>query len=307
MKKTIILAGFALMAAFSSCNKSEMPEAATTDGIKLNITVADLSPETKAVKKGWENGDRLNLYFEGWNESATSANYQKEPDMILKYDGSKWQIESQVASLSSRLKESGGQFTALWESSNDLMNYPILQWYNNSVWYHQLETAFNYENYRYNANHSYMLVSSPGVGYTFDGSTLTANISIWTFDIKFKVLIKTEDGTVKKNDKNLVLQVKIGDAKYAEARGAVVVYAKGLSILNGSSNNNGLQGAVAESDGLAFYYRYCEATDSDKIVFTLIDTSNGNKKQYTVTGKSLTADSFKAISIDYSKFEAVVE
>ena len=307
MKKTIILAGFALMAAFSSCNKSEMPEAATTDGIKLNITVADLSAETKAVKSGWENGDRLNLYFEGWNEIATVDNFQKEPDMILKYDGSKWQIESQVASLSSRLKESGGQFTALWESSNDLMNYPILQWYNNSVWYHQLETAFNYENYRYNANHSYMLVSSPGVGYTFDGSTLTANISIWTFDIKFKVLIKTEDGTVKKNDKNLVLQVKIGDAKYAEARGAVVVYAKGLSILNGSSNNNGLQGAVAESDGLAFYYRYCEATDSDKIVFTLIDTSNGNKKQYTVTGKSLTADSFKAISIDYSKFEAVVE
>ena len=306
MKKTIILAGFALMAAFSSCNKSEMPEAATTDGIKLNITVADLSTETKAVKSGWENGDRLNLYFNGWNESATVDNFQKEPDMILKYDGSKWQIESQVASLSSRLKESG-KFTALWESSNDLMNYPILQWYNNSVWYHQLETAFNYENYRYNANHSYMLVSSPGVGYTFDGSTLTANISTWTFDIKFKVLIKTEDGTVKNNDKNLVLQVKIGDAKYAEARGAVVVYAKGLSILNGSSNNNGLQGAVAESDGLAFYYRYCEATDSDKIVFTLIDTSNGNKKQYTVTGKSLTADSFKAISIDYSKFEAVVE
>ena len=307
MKKTIILAGFALMAAFSSCNKSEMPEAATTDGIKLNITVADLSPETKAVKSGWVNGDRLNLFFDGWNESATSANYQKEPDMILKYDGSKWQIESQVASLSSRLKESGGKFTTFWESSNDLMNYPILQWYNNSVWYHQLETAFNYENYRYNANHSYMLVSSPGVGYTFDGSTLTADISTWTFDIKFKVLIKTEDGTVKDNDKNLVLQVKIGDAKYAEARGAVVVYSKGLSILNGSSNNNGLQGAVAESDGLAFYYRYCEATDSDNIVFTLIDTSNGDKKQYTVTGKSLTDDTFKAISIDYSKFKEVVE
>ena len=307
MKKTIILAGFALMAALSSCNKSEMPEAATTDGIKLNITVADLSPETKAVKKGWENGDRLNLYFEGWNESATSDNYQKEPDMILKYDGSKWQIESQVASLSSRLKESGGQFTALWESSNDLMNYPILQWYNNSVWYHQLETAYIYENYGYRANHSYMLVSSPGVGYTFDGSTLTANISTWTFDIKFKVLIKTEDGTVKDNDKNLVLQVKIGDAGYAEPKGAVVVYAKGLSILNGSSNNNGLQGAVAESDGLAFYYRYCEATDSDNIVFTLIDTSNGDKKQYTVTGKDFTTDTFKAISIDYSKFKAVVE
>ena len=303
MKKTIILAGFALMAAFSSCNKSEMPEAATTDGIKLNITVADLSPETKAVKSGWVNGDKLNLYFEGWNESATSDNYQKEPDMILKYDGSKWQTESQVASLSSRLKESGGQFTALWESSNDLMNYPRLQWYNNSVWYHQLETTFNYENYGYKANHSYMLVSSPGVGYTFDGSTLTTNISTWTFDTKFKVLIKTEDGTVKDDDKNLLLQVKIGDAKYANTKGYVVVYANDLRISNGSSNNIGLQGAVAESDGLAFYYAYNYSTAS-QIVFTLIDTSNGDKKQYTVTGKSLTA-TFKAISIDYSKFKTV--
>ena len=307
MKKTIILAGFALMAAFSSCNKSEMPEAATTDGIKLDITVADLNPEAKAVKSGWENGDRLNLFFDGWNESATSANYQKEPDMILKYDGSKWQIESQVASLSSRLKESGGKFTTFWESSNDLMNYPILQWYNNSVWYHQLETAFNYENYRYNANHSYMLVSSPGVGYTFDGSTLTANISTWTFDTKFKVLIKTDTPPLSAN--NLVLQVKVGDGSYAEPYGIPVVDASHfmsyLSYSSGAGNNIGLQGAVAESDGLAFYYRYCEATASDNIVFTLIDTSNGNKKQYSVTGKSLTADSFKAISIDYSKFKTV--
>ena len=305
MKKTIILAGFALMAAFSSCKKSEMPEAATTDGIKLNITVADMSPETKAVKKGWENGDRLNLYFEGWNESATSDNYQKEPDMILKYDGSKWQIESQVASLSSRLKESGGKFTAFWESSNDLMNYPNIDWYNNMVWYKNLRTTFNYEKYGHTVYHTYMLVSSPGVGYTFDGSTLAANISTWTFNTHFKVLIKTEDGTVKDNDKNLVLQVKIGDAGYAESKGTVVVKPDNLSILNGASNYIGLQGAVAESDGLAFYYSYCEASGSDNIVFTLFDTSIGNKKQYTVTGKSLKTDSFKAISIDYSNFKEV--
>ena len=72
-----------------------------------------------------------------------------------------------------------------------------------------------------------------------------------------------------------------------------------------SSNNIGLQGAVAESDGLAFYYSYCEATDSDNIVFTLIDASNGDKKQYTVTGKTLDNKTFKAISIDYSKFKTV--
>ena len=301
MKKTIILAGFALMAAFSSCNKSEMPEAATTDGIKLDITVADLSTETKAVKKGWENGDRLNLFFEGWNESATSDNYQKEPDMILKYDGSKWQIESQVASLSTRLKESGGKFTAFWESSNDLMNFSSYEWASPTVYYHFPTTKNTHTSDQY-VMHANMVVFSESIDYSFKGSTLTAAISTWTFDTKLKILVKTDDTAVKDNANNLVLQVKIGDDSYAWPKGDVVVRATDLSILGASSNVIGMQGAVAESDGLAFYYAYNYSTGS-QIVFTLIDTSNGDKKQYTVTGKDLRTDSFKAISIDYSKFK----
>ena len=305
MKKTIILAGFALMAAFSSCNKSEMPEAATTDGIKLNITVADLSPETKAVKKGWVNGDRLNLYFEGWNESATSDNYQKEPDMILKYDGSKWQIESQVASLSSRLKSTGGKFTALWESGNDLMGYS-LKWYDHAVWYQHSYNRNQYTSYN-DTYHSPMVVHSAGVEYTFDGSTLTANISDWIFDTKFKVLVKTEDTGLKGKANDLVLQVKVGETGYANPKGAIVVNRDYIMFLlsNGSSNYIGMQGAVAESDGLAFYYVYCDATASDTIIFSLIDTTDGTTKTYSVSGKTLDSNSytFKAISIDYSKFE----
>ena len=307
MKKTIILAGFALMAAFSSCNKSEMPEAATTDGIKLNITVADLSPETKAVKSGWVNGDRLNLYFEGWNESATSDNYQKEPDMILKYDGSKWQIESQVASLSSRLKESGGKFTALWESGNDLIGYR-LKWYDHAVWYQHSYNRNQYTSYN-DTYHSPMVVHSAGVEYTFDGSTLTANISDWIFDTKFKVLVKTEDTGLKGKANDLVLQVKVGETGYANPKGAIVVNRDYIMFLlsNGSSNYIGMQGAVAESDGLAFYYVYCDATASDTIIFSLIDTTDGTTKTYSVSGKTLDSNSytFKAISIDYSKFKEV--
>ena len=305
MKKTIILAGFALMAAFSSCNKSEMPEAATTDGIKLNITVADLSPETKAVKSGWVNGDRLNLYFEGWNESATSDNYQKEPDMILKYDGSKWQIESQVASLSSRLKSTGGKFTALWESGNDLMGYS-LKWYDHAVWYQHSYNRNQYTSYN-DTYHSPMVVHSAGVEYTFDGSTLTTNISDWIFDTKFKVLVKTEDTGLKGKANDLVLQVKVGETGYANPKGAIVVNRDYIMFLlsNGSSNYIGMQGAVAESDGLAFYYVYCDATASDTIIFSLIDTTDGTTKTYSVSGKTLDSNSytFKAISIDYSKFE----
>ena len=312
MKKRILLAVLALVAAFTSCSKSEMPNNEQTDAIKLNITVAGLSTETKAVKSNWVNGDKLNLYFNGWNKDATEENYQSQPDMILIYDGSKWEIQSQVSSLSTRLKNSGETFTVFWESTNNLMSFTN-EYDSYSVWYY---TPKNNNQYTYNEDvyHTPMLVYSAGIDYTFDGTTLTANVSSWKFDdSKFKVLVKTDLTTLKENANNFVLQVKVGENSYAVGRGPINVdRSEYVNYINtGGSNIIGTQGAVAESDGLAFYYNSCEATDSDVILFTLIDTANGEKRQYSVTGKRITFPpeepngQFKAISIDYSKFTSV--
>ena len=312
MKKRILLAVLALVAAFTSCSKSEMPNNEQTDAIKLNITVAGLSTETKAVKSNWVNGDKLNLYFNGWNEGATEENYQSQPDMILIYDGSKWEIQSQVSSLSTRLKNSGETFTVFWESTNNLMSFTN-EYDSYSVWYY---TPKNNNQYTSNENvyHTPMLVYSAGIDYTFDGTTLTANVSSWKFDdSKFKVLVKTDLTTLKENANNFVLQVKVGEKSYAVGRGPINVdRSEYVNYINtGGCNKIGKQGAVVESDGLAFYYNSCEATDSDVILFTLIDTANGEKRQYSVTGKRITFPPeepnghFKAISIDYSKFTAV--
>ena len=312
MKKRILLALSALVAAFTSCSKSEMPNNEQTDAIKLNITVAGLSTETKAVKSNWVNGNKLNLYFNGWNEDATEENYQSQPDMILIYDGSKWEIQSQVASLLSRLKSSGGKFTVFWESTNNLMSFTN-EYDSYSVWYY---TPKNNNQYTYNEDvyHTPMLVYSAGIDYTFDGTTLTANVSSWKFDdSKFKVLVKTDLTTLKENANNFVLQVKVGENSYAVGRGPINVdLSEYVNYINtGGCNTIGMQGAVVESDGLAFYYNSCEATDSDVILFTLINTLNGETKQYSVTGKRITFPPdepnghFKAISIDYSKFTAV--
>lgn len=313
MKKRILLAVLALVAAFTSCSKSEMPNNDSTDPIKLNITVAGLSSETKAVKSSWVNGDKLNLYFNGWNEDATEKNYQSQPDMILIYDGSKWKIQSQVASLLSRLKSSGGKFTVFWESTNNLMSFTN-EYDSYSVWYY---TPKNNNQYTSNENvyHTPMLVYSAGIDYTFDGTTLTANVSSWDFrNSKFKVLVKTD----LTNANNFVLQVKVvgGESPYAVGRGSINVdRIQYVNYINtGGCNTIGMQGAVAESDGLAFYYNSFEATNSDVILFTLIDTANGEKRQYSVTGKTITFptenpdepyEHFKAISIDYSKFMSV--
>ena len=313
MKKRILLAVLALVAAFTSCSKSEMPNNEQTDAIKLNITVAGLSTETKAVKSKWVNGDKLNLYFNGWNKDATEKNYQSQPDMILIYDGSKWEIQSQVSSLSTRLKNSGETFTVFWESTNNLMSFTN-EYDSYSVWYY---TPKNNNQYTYNKDvyHTPMLVYSAGIDYTFDGTTLTANVSSWDFrDSKFKVLVKTDlTTTLKENANNFVLQVKVGEKSYAVGRGPINVdRSEYVNYINtGGCNTIGMQGAVVESDGLAFYYNSCEATDSDVILFTLIDTANGEKRQYSVTGKRITFPPeepnghFKAISIDYSKFTAV--
>lgn len=311
MKKRILLAVLALVAAFTSCSKSEMPNNEQTDAIKLNITVAGLSTETKAVKSNWVNGDKLNLYFNGWNEGATEENYQSQPDMILIYDGSKWEIQSQVSSLSTRLKNSGGKFTVFWESTNNLMSFTN-EYYSHSVWYY---TPKNNNQYTSNENvyHTPMLVYSAGIDYTFDGTTLTANVSSWDFrDSKFKVLVKTD----LTNANNFVLQVKVvgGESPYAVGRGPINVdRSEYVYYINtGGCNTIGMQGAVVESDGLAFYYNSFEATNSDVILFTLIDTANGEKRQYSVTGETITFPTenpaepykhFKAISIDYSKFK----
>ena len=308
MKKRILLAVLALVAAFTSCSKSEMPNNEQTDAIKLNITVAGLSTETKAVKSNWVNGDKLNLYFNGWNEYATEENYQSQPDMILIYDGSKWEIQSQVSSLSTRLKNSGETFTVFWESTNNLMSFTN-EYDSYSVWYY---TPKN--NNQDTVYHTPMLVYSAGIDYTFDGTTLTANVSSWDFrDSKFKVLVKTDLTTLKENANNFVLQVKVGESSYAVGRGPINVdrFQYVYYINTGGTNTIGMQGAVAESDGLAFYYNSCEATDSDVILFTLINTLTGETKQYSVTGKRITFPleepngHFKAISIDYSKFTAV--
>ena len=315
MKKRILLAVLALVAAFTSCSKSEMPNNEQTDAIKLNITVAGLSTETKAVKSNWVNGDKLNLYFNGWNKDATEKNYQSQPDMILIYDGSKWEIQSQVSSLSTRLKNSGETFTVFWESTNNLMSFTN-EYDSYSVWYY---TPKNKNQYTYNQSvfHTPMLVYSAGIDYTFDGTTLTANVSSWDFrDSKFKVLVKTDLPTLKENANNFVLQVKVGESSYAVGRGSINVdLSQYVYYINtGGCNTIGMQGAVVESDGLAFYYNSCEATNSDVILFTLIDTANGEKRQYSVTRKTITFptenpaepyEHFKAISIDYSTFTAV--
>ena len=120
MKKTLTLLGMAAaLWAATSCSKSEMdiqePEIpSATESVKVNISVSSLTPDTKAVKTGWESGDIFNVYL----DDATNC----VPDFTLTYDGSSWNASTLDDTVVARLKTSGGTLRGFWEGSNSCMS-----------------------------------------------------------------------------------------------------------------------------------------------------------------------------------------
>ena len=98
MKKITLLTivSVALM-ALSACNKEEVPASKT---LKLDLNITHDS-YTKAVKTGWENGDKIYVFF-GKPEDHTTPAY-----LTLTFDGSSWTeawtagLEVEIASTAS--------------------------------------------------------------------------------------------------------------------------------------------------------------------------------------------------------------
>ena len=98
MKKITLLTifGLALM-ALSACNKEEVTASRT---LKLDLNIIHDS-DTKAVKTGWESGDKIYVFF-GKPEDHTTPAY-----LTLTFDGSSWTeawtagLEAEIASTAS--------------------------------------------------------------------------------------------------------------------------------------------------------------------------------------------------------------
>ncbi len=90
---------------------------APQDSIILDLDIAGFegAGDTKAVKKGWVAGDKLNLWFDDWNYNERTNN--PTPDLVITYDGSNWTAGELATGRS--LKPSG-KFSVLYEGGNDL-------------------------------------------------------------------------------------------------------------------------------------------------------------------------------------------
>lgn len=110
MKNYLILTIVAVMAAFA-CNKVE-PQAEEPTAFTYNFTIADkpsFDGQTRAVKTGWENGDKIYVVFDDQAPTALTD------FLILEYSESKdsWNVIQQP-SASNQPKEEGGMLDALY-------------------------------------------------------------------------------------------------------------------------------------------------------------------------------------------------
>ena len=304
----IIAAAFAAMLS-ASCSKSIETPAAPSPGesiiLDLNIAGFDGAGDTKAVKKDWAAGDKLNLWFDDWNYTAQANN--PIPDLVITYDGAKWTAGALAAGRSLR---PSGQFLAVYEGSNNLSGYSH-EYYDGGVWfypyYEKLSSELDYAK-TYFRQLSYF---KTGIAYAYDGNKLTATIADWETYSAFKVLVKGLDPAAGDYALQTVDVTTPGAEKYPNTFGGFCVGpgSEFPEFFNTGGNYKGGVVGVPDVDGVAFYYNSCDFNNAT-VEFRLFKKDAGGNFVRTAsapqfTGKTLKTDgkSIKGIVIDKSKFE----
>lgn len=289
MKKIyMILAAAVLAAAAASCQKNEIaaPEVEQTpQSVKVNITVSSLTPDTKAIKTGWENGDKLNVYLED------AADFT--PDFVLTFDGTNWTSSVFSVAVISRLKKTGGYLRGFWEASNSCMSSS--DWDNGGP-------AVTFPDAVKDGTTgivNYLVAEFNNISYTYDAGTLTANINAWRFRTNFQLVVTGltyEAGryTLFSNgiDNCNVIDTQTGSAPY-----------ECFTSYNGSGSTYGRIAGIPNADGVAFVGGIASETPTD-YTFHLIDNTTGVDYTFSKTA-TLNSDSYTkvvAIKIPISKF-----
>ena len=304
----IIAAAFAAMLS-ASCSKSIETPAAPSPGesiiLDLNIAGFDGVGDTKAVKTGWAAGDKLNLWFDDWNNTEKADN--PIPDLVITYDGSKWTADALAAGRSLR---PSGKFLAVYEGFNNLSGYSH-NYYNGGVWFYPYEETLSSELDGARTRFVQLSYFKKEIAYAYDGNKLTATIADWETYSAFKVLVK---GLEPSKARDYILQTvdvtTPGTAKYPDTIGALVIMHNYScpTFGGGLVNYYGYQGGAPDADGVAFYYWSCKFNNAD-IEFRLFERGASGTfakpgKTAKFTGKTLVTDgkSVRGVSIDKSKF-----
>ena len=272
MKKILFMTAALVCAALSSCNKEESNSPVQPDAgqsIKLDISVTDPGTQTRAIKQGWEAGDKLNVWFK--------LDQQQEPDVVLTYNGSSWKAGAVRGGLTAaELSEAKGKWAyCYYEGFNDLSKYS-----------YGLASEGTFSNTTTLGGTAYSQMPMIIMGnseYTFDSSTNTLSTSLG------------EDGWIYMGDAQVVVAGldNTNPGKYTLT--CPQLYSLNSFNLSGNGNydyNFHTMAGVSNEDGVAFYFltSTSKKTDYEFTLTDYTDESNPVVKTYVVTGKALDSD-----------------
>ena len=288
MKKTI-LSILAVALAFVACNKIETPADKSGSKITFDFTVENIIAETRAAKAGWENGDKINIWF----DDAKSGT----PDLVLTYNGSAW-IAGELRK-GAELKETG-KIRYFYESGNDLGKLTFEDWLSSS--YKLFNYTFPKETWSGNTVAAATMIASGCDDYTYSSGKVESTLS-WN----------PGNGTNLSN----LFQVTITDL--SEGDYALNISAGNLSVIGGiklyvasdtypycnieGRNSYWYAKSLNASDGKVFYFNSNAAEDvSGSISFTLMNKA-GKKWTYNAGTKTIKkGGTYQAITIPFKKF-----
>ena len=256
--------------SFTSCDNDSIVDTTLEkpSDVKVDIQVADLGQATKAVKTSWNNGDKLNIWFD-------QAYWNVAPQLVMTYDGSKWNSSS----VNPSVLHSSGTLKVIYEASNSLFNSVI-----------DGSNACFPGDYL-NGYSAHVSCYSNYIPYTFSAGNLTATISEWKFLSQLQVVIT---GLPKSADN---YSLEIDNIQCIEG------FMFSVQPIFPKYSFYATRG-VMNDDGVAFCFgSNCDTSNRD-ITFYLTDKETGSVYYYMKgnTSLPLSENSLKAIKIDASKF-----
>lgn len=295
MKKLAIL-GAAIIAAisFTSCDNNAEESIIDNSKIKVNATVGDLeSGSTRALKSGWKNGDKLNVWF---NESTAAVS----PQLILTYKDGEWEAGTIADGVD---LGTSGTLKVFYEETNNLLTttrtnptvFPSRFKLGDPGYALATSTSYVYQ--------TPLMCYSNSVAYTVSGNTLTMSISEWTrFGLNQVVITGLPESN--NNPANFILRV-MGEEGTTGAAGLTAVKyitVQSPGVMIGQSSADYLS-ALANEDGIAFCYGTAASADEQTYRFKLYDIANNKVYKYSAKG-TLNTDNkkTKGIKIAFSKF-----
>ena len=291
MKKifSILMAVIAVVTV--SCNNDKLFEeqGVPAGSIRVNIKVGGLQPSTKAVKTGWENGDIINIWFDN--------KVFQTPELTMTYNNGSW-VASEISNEVAGQLKSNGTIWGFYEASNSATT----AWTFNNGEKPGLTAIFDTPGSNWQTGaYGYLTACFQEIDYTYDGTTLSANLNNWFYGTDIQIVITGLDQTktwtlkVPGIDNWMGIQMWLEGADHDQ-----------FNMWYSLGGSNYPMYGVPNADGLAFYGKFeNQYTNSTQdYTFTLKNVTDNITYTFTKNAQISTnyGTSLFAVKVPFNKF-----